>query len=382
MQQYKEAANDKTLGSYEKGKQTRAAVTEADLTDEERLGLYRVMDKDNEGKADKLEAIMSSGLSWAEAVRAYDAYAEIEANENLSKKEKAEKWASWVNHQDYSAEQKDAIRESIKFWGSYAIEDTSVDKLSGAGLDADNADIVAEMLNSLEPEPGRDKVTDLQKYTTIAGSSLDVNEQWKAIIGITPESYTSTLDKITIMQDMGITPAVWTESKQAMYDADDAGNDNDSTDQTEAKQALDSMDIPDEQKAILWQLTNKSWSWKKNPYGTDLGQEVYALKHEGDTGSSSTTKKKSGGGGRRGGGGGGRRSGAPAGGLVLGEAIDTGHRGIYNQILIGWRKRKYSRAQILAMVRAGKLTQEEADEILATKQEAEEETDGSLVLGG
>ena len=382
MQQYKEAANDKTLGSYEKGKQTRAAVTEADLTDEERLGLYRVMDKDNEGKADKLEAIMSSGLSWAEAVRAYDAYAEIEANENLSKKEKAEKWASWVNHQDYSAEQKDAIRESIKFWGSYAIEDTSVDKLSGAGLDADNADIVAEMLNSLEPEPGRDKVTDLQKYTTIAGSSLDVNEQWKAIIGITPESYTSTLDKITIMQDMGITPAVWTESKQAMYDADDAGNDNDSTDQTEAKQALDSMDIPDEQKAILWQLTNKSWSWKKNPYGTDIGQEVYALMHEGDTGSSSTTKKKSGGGGRRGGGGGGRRSGAPAGGLVLGEAIDTGHRGIYNQILIGWRKRKYSRAQILAMVRAGKLTQEEADEILATKQEAEEETDGSLVLGG
>ncbi|MBR3585086.1 MAG: hypothetical protein IKO00_03590 [Oscillospiraceae bacterium] len=382
MQQYKEAANDKTLGSYEKGKQTRAAITAADLTDEERLALYRVMDKDNKGKADKMEAIMDSGLSWANAVKAYDAYAGIEANEGLSKKEQAEQWASWVNHQNFTEEQKTEIRDSIKFWGSYAIEDTSVDKLSGAGLDADNADIVAELLNSLEPEPGRDKVTDLQKYSAIAGSSLDVNEQWKAIIGITPESYTSTLDKITIMQDMGITPAVWTESKQAMYDADDAGNDNDSTDQTEAKQALDSMDIPDEQKAILWQLTNKSWSWKKNPYDTDIGQEVYALMHEGDTGSSSTTKKKSGGGGRRGGGGGGRRSGAPAAGLVLGEAVDTGHRGIYNQILIGWRKRKYSRAQILAMVRAGKLTQEEADEILATKQEAEEETDGSLVLGG
>lgn len=383
MQQYKEAANDKTLGSYEKGKQTRAAITAADLTDEERLALYRVMDKDNKGKADKMEAIMDSGLSWANAVKAYDAYAGIEANEGLSKKEQAEQWASWVNHQNFTEEQKTAIRDSIKFWGSYAIEDTSVDKLSGAGLDADNADIVAELLNSLEPEPGRDKVTDLQKYSAIAGSSLDVNEQWKAIIGITPESYTSTLDKITIMQDMGITPAVWTESKQAMYDADDAGNDNDSTDQTEAKQALDSMDIADEQKAILWQLTNKSWSWKKNPYDTDIGQEVYALMHEGDTGNSSTTKKKSGGGGRRGGGGGGgggRRSGAPAGGLVLGEATDTGHRGIYDQILIGWRKRKYSKAQILAMVRAGILTQEEADEILATAQD-EEEADGSLTLG-
>jgi len=378
MQQYKEAANDKTLGIFEKGRQTRAAVTEADLTDEERLALYRVMDKDNAGKADKLETIMSSGLSWAEAVRAYDAYAEIEANENLSKKEQAEQWASWVNHQDYSADQKEAIRDTIKFWGSYAIEDTTTDKLSGAGLSADSTDELTKILNSLEPEPGRDKVTDLQKYTAIANSSMSIDDQWKAIIGITPESYTSTLDKITIMQDYGIAPSVWTESKKAMYDADDAGNDNDSTDQKEARAALDEMDIPNDQKAILWQLTNKSWSWKNNPYDTDIGQEIYALLHEGDTGSSSS-KKKSGGGGRRGGGGGGKKTPTLPDNLVLGEAFNTGHRGIYDSVLVGWKRRKYSKTQILAMVRAGILTQEEADEILATAQD--EEATGGLMLG-
>ena len=376
---YAAAEANENLSGYLRGKRIREAVTRADMTDEQRLNTYRALDKDNEGKADKLEAIMKSGLSWADAAKAYDAYAEIEADDSLSKNEKAEQWASWVNHQDYSADQKKAIRDSIKFWGSYAIEDTSVDKLSGAGLDADNTDKVAELLDGLEPEPGRDKVTDLQKYTAIAGSDLSVDDQWKAIIGITPESYTSTLDKITIMQDYGIEPSVWTESKQAMYDADDAGNNNDSTDQKEATAALDGMNIPNEQKAILWQLTNKSWSWKKNPYDTDIGQEVYALMHEGDAGKSTSTKKKSGGGRR--GGGGGRRGGSRTGTLQLGEIQDTGNRGIFDQILAGWKRRKYSRAAILAMVRQGILTQEEADRILATAQEVEEEIDGSLQLG-
>ena len=384
MQQYKAADNDKTTGSLEKGKQTRAAITNAVLSDKERLELYRVMDKNNEGKADKLETIMETGLSWAEAVQVYDAYAEIEANENLSKKEQAERWASWVNRQNYTDAQKDTIRDTIKFWGSYAIEDTTVDKMTIAGLDADAADKVTAILNGLEPEAGRDKVTDLQKYKAIAGSDLSEDEQWQAIIGLTPESYTSTLAKITVMQDYGISPDIWTKSKQAMYDADDAGNNNDSTDQKEAKAALDGMDIPKDQKAILWQLTNKSWSWKNNPYDTDIGQEVYGLLHDGDTGKGgSTKKKKSGGrgGGRRGGGRGGKKSG---GGLELGAAFETGsgHSGMFDSILLGWKRGKYSRAQILAFVKAGILTQEEADEILATMQETEaEETDGGLTLG-
>ncbi len=382
MQEYKAVNADDTLGSYEKGRQTRAVITGAALTDEERLALYRVMDKNNASRADKLETIMESGLSWAEAVRAYDAYAEIEAREDVSKKEQAEAWASWVNHQNFTDGQKDTIREQIKFWGSYAIEDTTVDSLTESGLSPDSADLIAELLGGLEPIGDRDHVTDLQKYQAIVSSGLSEDEQWRAIIGITPESYTSTLDKITILQDMGVSPEVWTQSKQAMYDADDAGNDNGSTDQKEAKAALDGMKIPDEQKAILWQLTNKSWSWKNNPYDKDVGQEVYALLHDGDTGNTKTTKKKSGGrgGGRRGGGG--KKTAA----LEVGAAFDSGHSGMFDSVLLGWKRKKYSRAQILAMVRAGLLTQEEADEILATLQETDDTesaagTDGSLTLG-
>ena len=135
---------------------------------------------------------------------------------------------------------------------------------------------------------------------------------------------------------------------------------------------IDSLDLTPEQKTALaeagWDSNNDGYSQKNI--------EKYAP-WEGGT-EKTSTKKKSGGGRRGGGGRGGKSSGGT---LELGSAPDTGHRGIFDQIMIGWKRRKYSRTQILAMVKAGILTQEEADEILATAQEeAEPETDGSLTL--
>lgn len=60
----------------------------------------------------------------------------------------------------------------------------------------------------------------------------------------------------------------------------------------------------------------------------------------------------------------------------------NGRSWTFNRLLNLWKKRRYSRAQILAAVKAGQITQAEADEILATAQDgAEAETDGGLVLG-
>ncbi len=49
-------------------------------------------------------------------------------------------------------------------------------------------------------------------------------------------------------------------TEAGMEAADD--NNNGRTDQKEAKQALDGMNLSDEIKAVLWQLTNKSWKAK------------------------------------------------------------------------------------------------------------------------
>ena len=154
---------------------------------------------------------------------------------------------------------------------------------------------------------------------------------------------------------------------------------------------IDSLDLTDEQKDAL---ARAGWDSSNDGY-SDKNIEKYAPWRDGE----STDKKKSsgkksgGGGGRRGGGGGGRRGGGSGGGLMVGAAFEPpaeGRSGMFEQILKMWKRRKYTRAMILAMVKAGKLTQEEADEILATKQEVDEaeakaetpeETDGSLTLG-
>ncbi len=155
---------------------------------------------------------------------------------------------------------------------------------------------------------------------------------------------------------------------------------------------IDSLDLTDEQKDAL---ARAGWDSSNDGY-SDKNIEKYAPWRSGestDTKKKSSGKKGGGGGGRRGGGGGGRRGGGSGGGLVLGAAFEPpaeGRSGMFEQILKMWKRRKYTRAMILAMVRTGKLTQEEADEILATKQEIDEaavraetpeETDGSLTLG-
>ena len=281
IQDYKAVSADSDLGSYEKGRREREIITNADLTDEQRLTLYRGMSSNNEGRAEDFEEIMESGLGWAETVKAYDKWAELNANEDMSKSAKAEAFAAWVGRQDYTDKERAAIREHFRFWQSIPIETTKVDKFTEAGMEIDEAEQMSGILHNLQALPGKTAVTDLQKYQAIADSDLNVEDQWTAIIAQTNPSYTSTLAKIEIFRQQGITPSVWTASKEAMYAADDAGNNNDSTDQKEAKAALDGMDIPIWQKAILWQTANTSWKPSKNPYDKEIGQAIYDQLHGG-----------------------------------------------------------------------------------------------------
>ena len=288
IQDYKAITSDEDLGSYERGRRAREAITNADLTDEQRLALFRGMSSNNENRAEDFGEVMESGLTWAETVRAYDKWAELNANEDMTNREKAEAYAAWVSRQDYTEAEEEAVREAFRFWQSIPITDTKVDKFTDAGMETDAAEQLSETLRSLQPLPGNTQVTDLQRYQAIADSGLSVEDQWTAIVAQTNPSYTSTLAKIEIYRQQGITPSVWVASKQAMYAADDAGNNNDSTDQSEARAALDGMDIPIWQKAILWQTTNKSWKPNKNPYDREIGQAIYDQMHGGAAASASS----------------------------------------------------------------------------------------------
>ena len=144
---------------------------------------------------------------------------------------------------------------------------------------------------------------------------------------------------------------------------------------------IDSLDLSAEQKdalALLYGADGKGYAEK------NLSRAPW---HDGDKDGKSTKKKSGGkrGGGRRGGGGGrrggGRRGGGGGGGLSLPEVevVDSGHSYDYDDILDKWRKGKLTRAQLLKLLKEGKLTQKEVDEILGTTQDG---ADSDLLSSG
>ena len=69
----------------------------------------------------------------------------------------------------------------------------------------------------------------------------------------------------------------------AAEEIDRLKGDGNSVTQDMAAEALENMPgLDNRERAILWQLQNKSWKWNKNPFDKRVGREVYDRMHEED----------------------------------------------------------------------------------------------------
>ncbi|MBQ7534101.1 MAG: hypothetical protein IJT43_00600, partial [Stomatobaculum sp.] len=140
---------------------------------------------------------------------------------------------------------------------------------------------------------------------------------------------------------------------------------------------IDSLDLTDEQKDAL----AMAYGDGDNGGYSEKSLDQRAPWRNGGSAKSGSGKKKSGGRGRGGGRGyGGRRGGGGGSGGLTPGAVDVyEHSDIFDDVLDQWRKRKLTRKQILQLVKEGKLTQEEADEILDTEQDGATEEEDELL---
>ena len=328
IQSYRKIANDEDLTSYEKGVQERALIRDLDMTDDQKLEMYREL-SDADSRAEKFRAIMDTGLSFAQTISAYDKYAEIDADEGKKATEKATAFSKWIDQQGYKSSQAKAIKEELKFWNIIPADATRYEKLTDAGLETEDAFKLTNALADLKPEPGKENVSDMQKYRVIDSSDLSDREKIAAVGTImgtdmttesgNPSQYAKmlellddgvTLDQyldlseadavdgylryegVNVGRDYGITPETYLDYKERLpsFDADKNG----SYKQEEIEAALDSMGggptlpslggkrdatLTNTQRAVLWQLANKSWKPKNNPYDTTVGQWVYDALH-------------------------------------------------------------------------------------------------------
>ena len=276
---------DETKTAKEKATYFAAYVQAMDCTQVEKsaisenLKFYISMPIDT-GKA---ESAAASGidtetyLAAQEAIKAADAandgngnytQAEVEAalrGMDLTDEERATLWQ--LANKSWKAEKNPFRGASSAASGtepSTSAQTTKKDQTSQSYLDSLYAD--------LKPPEGKEEVTKTQKYRAIIDNVDSISDQIK---DLETEMSETEIQKIQIGYSRGVTPEMYVSSKEEMY----ARRAGDQTSQMEAKYALDGMDLTDDQKAVLWQLTNKSWKPYSNPYNTTIGEAVYDELH-------------------------------------------------------------------------------------------------------
>lgn len=217
IQGWRTAENDEDLTSYGRNVAKRDAITEADLTDAQKLALYRGLSDADSSTPDHFREMMDTGLSWEEVMEAYDQYQFLNSDEDvpeadrLSATEKATEFASWVDRQNYTEDQAETVKEALRYW---------------------------------------------QMIPAEASQKVQVADEY----GISNRSRNAVSDEIDRLKGEG-----------------------NSVTQGLAEEAIQNVSgLSNRERAVLWQIQNKSWKWNKNPFDKRVGREVYDRMHEED----------------------------------------------------------------------------------------------------
>lgn len=260
---------DDELSSEEKARLGEEIVGETDLPDRDKLKFYKGL-TGADSRADKLEALLNAGMDWDGAIGAYAMYDEIKRRENMTAGEKATAFARWAD-ETYPAKQAGAVREQFVYYSMVPAQAGRYDKLTGAGLGTDTAYKLSEILGALKPEPGKNQVSNMQKYQAIVLAGLSEGDQLKAMEAVMSEGEYA---KVRAGYEQGVTPELYVKAREAAAGYDENGNG--AISQEEAKRAIKAMDgLTSEQRAALWQIQNKSWKPDNNPFNKKVGREVY-----------------------------------------------------------------------------------------------------------
>ena len=149
------------------------AIIAADLTDDEKMQIYRgvISDKQDED----ILSFLDAGLSFDQYLQAKREYAIIDENTEDSD-ERAVEFAGWVNEQDFTRVQAEVVQQLAPMSGNLG-------KLADAGMDIESASDVAQTLDSL----GED-ATSTEEYMAIAQMPISESEKELALEAIMSES--------------------------------------------------------------------------------------------------------------------------------------------------------------------------------------------------
>lgn len=255
-----------------------------DIRDQNEAARAEAEAENNTEKSRKemLEILGEAGLGIEDATVAEMEKDTIWANRSLNETEKRAEFVRWLNETDYSDEEREAIRDAILSEGSGTTN--RYENLINRGIDDDIAYAIASDISRLEPLEGEESVSREQKRTVVFDRLADPEQQIKALETVNLESQQQ---KFVLAYENGVLPEVYAAVVAELPSFDEDGNG--SLNQEEVKNALNKMGrgaftlpggtndftLSRQDKAVIWQLYNRSWKNTSNPFGTGVGKRIY-----------------------------------------------------------------------------------------------------------
>lgn len=235
----------------------------------------------------QVEAITAAGLKENDAALAAVERENIWANRDLTIDEKKAEFSRWLNEQDYSADEQHALYNAIIEGGeseSEAGQENRYARMVSSGIDDDIAYAITSDISRLEKLEGAESVSREQKRSVVFDRLADPEQQLKALETVNLESQQK---KFVLAYENGVMPEVYAAVIAELPNYDEDGNG--SLNQEEVKNALNKMGrgaftlpggesdftLSRQDKAVIWQLYNKSWKNTSNPFGTGVGKRIY-----------------------------------------------------------------------------------------------------------
>lgn len=236
--------------------------------------------------SETMDKLNAAGLSEYDAVMAMVQKESIWADQDLTTTERRTEFSRWMNQQDYSDKQKATLTEITIGAGTEATNQYS--ELIARGIDDDIAGAIASDISRLEPVDGAETVSREQKRQVVFDRIGDQNEQLMALETINTESQQ---EKFVQANKEGVSPEKYASALEEIQQYDTNGNG--SLTQEEVENALNSIGrsglmlpggdgdfkLSTRDKAVIWQLTNKSWKPDNNPFDVEVGKAIYNAMH-------------------------------------------------------------------------------------------------------
>lgn len=236
---------------------------------------------------EQMEVLSKAGLKENDAALAAVERENIWANRELTTDEKKAEFSRWLNEQNYSADEQHAIYNAIIEGGESESEigqENRYAKLVSSGIDDDIAYAITSDISRLEPLEGSESVSREQKREVVFDRLADPEQQLAALETINLESQQV---KFNVAYENGVMPEVYAAVIAELPNYDEDGNG--SLNQEEVKNALNKMGrgaftlpggesdftLSRQDKAVIWQLYNKSWKNTSNPFGVGVGKRIY-----------------------------------------------------------------------------------------------------------